>query len=501
MQGFFPTWFKELRFALTSEQLALMLRSTLFLTCLTAILNQARLLDWVDVLALKFLPEKAFEQKQRQDGAAYRTLVLGITPDLFEGAFGGHTPIDRGGFRRLVEDLLGAYPGIKVIAIDYDFSPGASLPCGERAAPSVCAVAEQYDEQQRAFDRWLSEELPVQLKARGASLVLIRPLPHPEDLAPMKQAWQERMRQAGVHFGDHLLLYHNWLSTVVKHRMPSDADACGALTGDGSDASGGESGGESVERPLATVVNEARRRAGLPPEFTAGKGCSVELINFAEGRNDVFMCPLWEWSDIADGCKRRLQSANSAPDAIDTVFIGSAYGEEDKFRSPLGDQYGVELHAFGAYSQRDPLEQPRFASFAFDLGVGMISALLFQTLWGGAGRSGRRSFQRFVFIVLVFGVLIGAAWLVVWMTPAMLKLGLWMNPLMIFVGLFIDSYAGVVEGIGQEEEQAGPMPALTALSGWEAHAGSAFARAFLFVKKVLFYWLTVLAGLYFTFLG
>ena len=79
-----------------------MLRSVLFLTCFTAILHHEKLLDSVDVLALKFLPENAFEQKPRQDNASFRTLVLGITPDLFENEFGGHTPINRDGFRKLI---------------------------------------------------------------------------------------------------------------------------------------------------------------------------------------------------------------------------------------------------------------------------------------------------------------------------------------------------------------------------------------------------------------
>ena len=479
--------FQELCKAFQCHQLALMLRSVLFLTCFTAILHHAKLLDSVDVLALKFLPENAFEQKPRQDNASFRTLVLGITPDLFEQEFGGHTPINRDRFRKLIQEVLDAYPKARVLATDYDFSPGATRPCEDRAEDSVCKIVELEIKEQKSFEEFLSKALPEKLKPPNGQLVLITPLQDPDELDKVKRKWLVDMTQAGVRFGDHALLEHNWLATVVKHlHVKPLADPC-ARNGD-------------IKMPFAAVVNEARRCAGLPVTLDAEEHEGVKPINFAAARKAVFLCPLWKWSDIGDGCRRRLQSANSDPDAIDTIFIGSSYGEEDKFRTPLGDQYGVELHAFSAYSLIKPLEEQKRWSFLIDIVIGMLFGILFQILWGSAARSGHDSACRFFFISMVFVALIIAAMFAVWIIPLMLRYGFTMNPLIILVGLFIHSYVGAVERVGTHPNpNAGPCT-FQAFIGCPTKATSVLDYRFQFCKKVLIYWGVVVCGSYFALL-
>ena len=532
--------FQELRKAFQCHQLALMLRSVLFLTCFTAILHHAKLLDSVDVLALKFLPENAFEQKPWQDNASFRTLVLGITPDLFEQEFGGHTPINRDRFRKLIQDVVIAYPKARVLAVDYDFSPSGVQPCAFNGESSVCEIAKLEAQQQKSFEEFLRTELSDKHEPPRVQLVLITPLQDLKELNTGKGKWLVDMTQAGVRFGDHALLEHNWLATVVKHlHVKPLADPC-AHNGDI----------KMPFMPFAAVVNEARRCAGLPVTLDAEGHEAVELINFAEARNSVFLCPLWEWSDIKDGCKKRLRSANSDFNVIDTIFIGSLYGEEDKFRTPLGDQYGVELQAFGAYSQIDPLDELKYWSFAIDMLIGLLSAIVFQILWASAMHSVPQSKCRFFFISMVFVVLILAAWVLAWNTPNMLKNGIWMNPMIILVGLFIHSYASVIERVGEHKSHAHAhakpssylftvMPAqsnaLASINrtpmrtqsrlpiskvfarraphshahakpslrdvfqtfiGWPPPPYLAHERVFQLCKKVLFYWGVVLYGLY-----
>jgi hypothetical protein len=475
--------------AIQRDQIALMLRSVVFLTCLTAILDHAKLLDWVDVLALNFLPAKEFEQKPLPDRASFRTLVLGITPDLFEQEFAGHTPINRDRFRNLIEEVAAAYPKARVLAIDYDFSPSGAQPCPFDKESSLCKIAELEAQQQKGFEEFLQAKFGGTQSLPQLQLVLITPLPFPEEHIQAKQAWLDRMGQAGVRFGDHALLYHNWLATVVKHRYvrPRSGDCLGKA--------------EPNEMPFAAAVNEARRCAGLGPNAKVDEEEEVRLLNFAEARAAVFLCPLWQWEDIGDGCRGRLQSSNSDPDAVDTIFIGSLYGEEDKFRTPLGDQYGVDLHAFSAYSLIDPLDEPKIWSVVLDILIGMASAIVFQILWSSAMRSDHESFQRFGFIFCVFVVLACAAWSLVWVTP---QWGLWMNPLTIMVGLFIDSYAGAIERVGKHKPSADATTQATMSQnffGWPPPINLARERVFQFCKKVLFYWGVVLAGLYYMFVA
>ena len=113
-------------------------------------------------------------------------------------------------------------------------------------------------------------------------------------------------------------------------------------------------------------------------------------------------------------------------------------------------------------------------------------------------------------MLMVFAVLILVAWMVMRITPCMLKRGTWMNPLMILLVLFIDSYksyADAIERVGGDEPNsdanAKPWSRETfqaAFIGWPPPADVACERGFQFLKKVLIYWGVVSFGLYFTFL-
>jgi hypothetical protein len=489
------TWWQELLGAFNRGEFAAMLRATLFLTCLTAILNHARLLDWVDVLALKFLPEKAFEQQPPQHPANLRTLVLGITPDLFEQSFGGHTPINRDRFRQLIEAVLAAYPNVRVLAVDYDLAPGAGKPCDLNSEDSVCDIAELELQQQQRLQEFLNERFAPTAEGSRANcrvqLVLITPLKEKDDYSEVEQTWLKQDQAGCVRFGEHFLANHNWLETVVKHRtVGSPGDAC--------------AGEDDSAMPLALVVNRARRCAGVIKTLGPAPSGEVAIINFAKAREAIFLCALWDGRDIGGRCHEWLRTIKADPAAIDTVFIGSSYGEEDKFRTPLGDQFGVELHAFGAYSQLHPLRDPKALSFAIDIAVGILSAIVFQSLWGGAQRYAAESAQRFFFIVAVFAVLLLAAWGALRLMPGMLKYGFWMNPLMIFVGLFVDSYAGAIERVhrpkhdDKESAQASMIDAVRIFTGWPAVADPNHQRIFRFCKKLVIYWVVVASALYFT---
>jgi CHASE2 domain-containing sensor protein len=504
------TWCQQLR-AFDRRKFASLLRSALFLTCLTAILNQYRLLDWVDVLALKFIPEGTFEHKAPQDSAKVDTMVVGITQDLFEHQFGGHTPINRDRFEALISRLLAAYPSVRVLAIDYDLSPNIGDPCRRDAQSSACKIAQSEQAQQEQFERYLAETFSAGAQpgaqAAGASarnlgacrvqLVMITPLKERAQHGNVEQNWLARRQSGCVRFGDHALLSHNWLETVVKHAA-AEATPQPCVAKDES------------QQTFAAVVNRARACAGVSSNMSAADGDPVKLISFAKAGNATYFCLLWQLDDISSGCERRLQSVGVKASAIKTVFIGSAYGEEDKFRTPLGDQYGVQLHAFSAYSHLNPIDEMQKIAFLIDICIGLASAFIFQLLWESAAHYSLASVRRFVLITLVFLVLIAVAWGAIRLLPWMLKLGLWMNPLMVVVGIFIDSYAGAIERVKAQQRTSEQAPAappgtglkltpMQALIGWPPETEAVPERALHFFREVLLQWSVVAMGLFFAF--
>jgi hypothetical protein len=244
-----------------------------------------------------------------------------------------------------------------------------------------------------------------------------------------------------------------------------------------------------------------------------GREPAPALINFGAARRAVFTCPIWDWQDVTANCRRRLLATAADPDAVDTVFLGAAYGYEDRFRTPIGDQFGVAIHAFTAYSLRDPVRHLVPFSFAFDVVLGVLSAVVFQLLWGAAARCRAQSGRRFLFVTAVFGVLgllaAGAAWI----TPWMLNRGAWLNPLLILGAFFLDSYQGAAEHVraatAHEPAPRGGRARRWALDfiglghegiptvTWRGLREQPLEAWFQVVKRLVVYWSVVLCGLWF----
>jgi hypothetical protein len=489
------TWWNELRAALRLGELAEILRGTLWLTCLTAILGHFDVLDPLDGVALMLLPDEGHERPLPSDGKA-STLLLGITPNLFDREFGGHTPINRDRFQQLIEEVLAAYPNARVLAVDYDLSPGVGRPCDQNSENSVCDVAELEMEQQKRLEEFLASKFALpkgaSLESCRTQLALITPLKHPSDLTDVERQWLQRGAESCIRFGHHWLLQDRLLGSVTHHLRVTTAGAPCSKDGD-----------ESL--PLAAVVNKSRRCAGVDlTSAPALPGDGPELLNIAKAQRSMLTCALFSWSDIGDRCKKWLSLARSHPDAIDTIYIGAMYGEADKFATPVGDRFGMELHAFGSYSLLDPLVEEKVWSVVMDFALGISWGVLLGSFWGSALRYADGTVQRFFFTVAGFSALLPTVWLVMAFVPTMLQTGVWMNPLVIIAGLFMDSFARYLDhlktGISTLSDRAHaaePMrDAVRIFFDWPAVAGLDDQRIFRFCSKVVIYWTVVAFGLY-----
>jgi hypothetical protein len=477
------------------------LRVTIFLTCLTSIVSTYGYLDGVDALALKFLPSGEAGQQEQHVGLKLDTVVLGITSDFFNAEFGGRTPIDRDQFQALIVKTLQSYPSAKVIAIDYDFSPSIPQHCTQDDSTEFCEFASLEAKQQARFDKFLTQDLKRLLGDRRISIVLISPLPTSEESVPGKQAWQRKLANAGIRFGDYSLLSHDWFGTVVKH-IPTRSlvNPCSTI--------------EDVRRPFASVVNDAgycipksESKVQLDIEVSENvltQRHQVALINFIEAQKAVFYCPLWEWSDVTQNCQRRLNLASSDPNQISTVFIGASYGQEDRFRTPLGDLYGIVLHAYSAYTLRHPVAEEhefRFVAFIGAIVFGVLSASIFDCLWKYAASYPKYSTRRLFIISAVSALLFGLVWCAIFLMPFMLTNSVWMNPLLIVFGSFIDSYQASMEQSSTSEKNGsyksswlelwgslGERKRLVTIVGLKTCQGKIWLQ---FIRRIVFYWFVV----------
>ena len=74
--------------------------------------------------------------------------------------------------------------------------------------------------------------------------------------------------------------------------------------------------------------------------------------------------------------------AMDSPADFKAVFFGAAFGEVDTFVTPLGDLYGVEIHAAAFLSLLDPLSANNHLSeFLADIVFGFLFGFLIASCW------------------------------------------------------------------------------------------------------------------------
>jgi len=163
-----------------------------------------------------------------------------------------------------------------------------------------------------------------------------------------------------------------------------------------------------------------------------------------------------------DGLRERVEER--------VVFFGATYGsEEDLFLTPIGEVYGVELHAATYESRGDPTRIRWKKLVEIVLDIIMASIFGFVSLWcwtqyfvrvAGGGRA-RQTASVFVLLLLVaYSVLL---FVTMWGSAAlMIRFGFWLSPIPLAIGMFIDGFISGAPAAGaylfgrkEEETRAG----------------------------------------------
>jgi hypothetical protein len=159
-------------------------------------------------------------------------------------------------------------------------------------------------------------------------------------------------------------------------------------------------------------------------------------------------------------------SANPTPGGagFHAVFFGAAYGEGDTFVTPLGDLYGVEIHAASFLSFLDPLSADNhLAELLADIVFGFVFGFVIAFFWEQYFRlrlsddSDRRLIAPVVLgglgiaVALVAFVLTIVSWLL------LARFGIWSSPIPMAIGMLIESFVSgsVAQGIREADSLKG----------------------------------------------
>jgi hypothetical protein len=166
----------------------------------------------------------------------------------------------------------------------------------------------------------------------------------------------------------------------------------------------------------------------------------------------------------ADNLSQRIEDALTAdqpsnPTAsqadFKAVFFGAAFGEGDTFVTPLGELYGVEIHAAAFLSLLDPLSTNNHLSeFVVDIVFGFLFGFVIAWCWERYFKlrlspdSDHRLSAPVWLVRLVVAVIIMAFVLTYFSLHLLASCGIWLSPIPMAVGMLVESFVSGSVGQG-----------------------------------------------------
>ena len=152
------------------------------------------------------------------------------------------------------------------------------------------------------------------------------------------------------------------------------------------------------------------------------------------------------------------RSSNGAANPADfkAVFFGAAFGEGDTFVTPLGELYGVEIHAAAFLSLLDPLSTNNHLwEFAVDIVLGFLFGVVIAYCWKRyfklrLSENSNHYLSAPIWLgTLGFAVFVMAVVLTYISLRLLTSCGIWLSPIPMAVGMLVESFVSgsVAQGI------------------------------------------------------
>jgi hypothetical protein len=270
-----------------------------------------------------------------------------------------------------------------------------------------------------------------------------------------KAAWKRDLEGSGVTFGRAVLPVDYGL--VIKQYCAPDAMAVTAYD-------------LWTQRKRANnearEVNECIEAARDPARKSKGASQHIDPRRYLSGVVPIAASAQPGFDGQLDRALGSDPSANPTPGGarFHAVFFGAAYGEGDTFVTPLGDLYGVEIHAASFLSFLDPLSADNhLAELLADIVFGFVFGFVIAFFWEQYFRlrlsddSDRRLIAPVVLgglgiaVALVAFVLTIVSWLL------LARFGIWSSPIPMAIGMLIESFVSgsVAQGIREADSLKG----------------------------------------------
>ena len=349
-------------------------------------------------------------------------VVVRIDEQTFRTRYRERSPLDRCVLSSQLSAIYAAQPHI--VVVDLDLSP-ADWTRHENGPDA---------ERERACQERLEATLARSVDEHIRT-VTMEPLDSFDPAVATSNAeWQQEQERAGVRFGDAALpvSYGITLDHFSGDRTLYAAAERASVTG------------EMADDATAPSRNRARIDA---------RAYTAKLRPVLTSWTDM---PVAGTADYTDSdLTATLQSLLPAPAHDNTrnrvVFFGAGYGQEDTYLTPVGNLYGVEVHA-AAFVSREPSRWCHLISLVIEIFIAFVFGMIIVSCWTQyfAWRSDDRSMYGQLASVWVAIMLVGllAAIAVASAISSLLlgRFGMWLSPIPVAAGMLIEScMAGSVE--------------------------------------------------------
>jgi hypothetical protein len=270
-----------------------------------------------------------------------------------------------------------------------------------------------------------------------------------------KEAWQKELENSAVSFGRAVLPVEYGL--VIKQYCAPDSMAVKAY-----DLWTQRERANSV----AHEANECIETSRNPSRHLKGASQHIDPRRYLSGVVPIAASAAPGFSGQLDRALGNESSTGTAAGEADfqAVFFGAAYGEGDTFVTPLGELYGVEIHAASFLSFLDPLSADNHvAELLADIVFGFVFGFVIAFFWEQYFklRLSEDSDRRLIAPVVLGGLGVAVAvvafmlTIVSWLLLA--RFGIWSSPIPMAIGMLIESFVSgsVAQGIREADSLKG----------------------------------------------
>lgn len=375
-----------------------------------------------------------------------RFVVVGISASRYTREYRGQSPLPRCQLRDDLRSLYAAKP--RSLAIDFDLSPTILAQTLADGGESAGCEAE--------ITKLLAENSKI--------TTLITPFPvEGKEFSQQKHQWMLGLCDKHVTFAEPFLnrgwggVTYDWvpspyaLGNVVANRALGSPSDHGHAT-------------EDICTKLQALGTETA--AFIGNGYLSGDWESPQWLEHAPHPTLLNFAALSQLVEL-----RNWESAAPLPEGLEGkhVFLGAKYGVDDRFPTPVGERYGVDLHAAASASMLQPIANlSDLISLVMDFLIGLVFAKIVHFFWNGhfeavSGHQCRsisinanRALAPLWLIafVLAYSALICLAAAVSF--SLLTYTGLWLAPVPIAIGMFIDGFlTGSVEHASERLAEAG----------------------------------------------